>query len=146
VFDFGFVGGLTHVASVANGQIRIGDFSERFEVDLSYWTMKRYVESWARAIDVLEMQEVSCLVASITDPSSSNFCFCWSLYRSCNDVFVQQIVIFFDMLTRPFDPDAPWESIPPRVTVNEEGDRISEWKVTTAAISDFRRRLDVDPT
>src|SRR3712207_1134939 len=97
-------------ASSAAAKIEIGDFSETFPVDLSYWSAADYVSSWRAALAFLESarNSTSCLVSSITDPVQSNFFGCWPMYRVGEDVFVQNAVVFFDELDGPFDPEAPW--------------------------------------
>jgi CdiI N-terminal domain len=36
-----------------------------------------------------------------------------------------------------FDPAAPWESVRPRAVVNEEGQKIQEWRVSLADVREF---------
>ncbi|MBV6702721.1 hypothetical protein KV557_37440 [Kitasatospora aureofaciens] len=113
-------------------------------MDLSFWSVGDYRQSWARALQALDATEVcdSCLVTSITEPESSNFIFCWPLYRRGEDVFVQNSLIFLDELEIKFNPEEPWLSVGARQTVNEDGIRISEWKTS---ISEVRRFLQMDP-
>jgi len=123
------------------GRIAVGDFSEMFRMDLSFWGVNEYRRSWRRALQRLNSREVvdSCLVSSITDPSSSNFIFCWPLYRRGEEVFVQNSLIFLDELSEDFDVEEPWLSIGPHVTVNEDGDRISEWRTEILEVRKFMR-------
>ncbi|MFJ8932088.1 hypothetical protein ACIRLA_36515 [Streptomyces sp. NPDC102364] len=78
------------------------------------------------------------LVASITDPESSNFISCWPVYREGDLVYVQNSLIFLDELTEPFDPQAPWKSVEPRSEVDEGGNRISQWVTSAFAVRQFR--------
>jgi hypothetical protein len=136
------------VSETARGRITLGEFTEGFEADLTYWGVEDYRRSWLAALSVLETGPgaTSCLVSSITDPASSNFVFCWPLYRAGDDVFVQNALVFLDELTVPFDPARPWLSVQPRATVDEDGNRISEWRTEMAGIRRFRdlRSLSVD--
>jgi hypothetical protein len=50
---------------------------------------------------------------------------------------VQSSLIFLDDLPGMFDPARPWLSVPPRATVDEDGNRISEWRTDMAAIRQF---------
>ncbi|MFI9049632.1 hypothetical protein [Streptomyces sp. NPDC053427] len=124
------------------GRITVGEFSEEFRMNLSYWGVPDYRRQWICALERLEdgPSAVSCLVSSITDPEDSNFIFCWPLYRSGGTVFVQNAIIFLDELREKFDPENPWLSVDPRCTVDEDGNRISEW---STGIDEVRFFLDM---
>ncbi|WP_211289327.1 hypothetical protein [Luteimicrobium subarcticum] len=123
----------------ATGRITIGDFSEIFFMDLSYWGVDQYERSWRSALRHLLSGDgsISCLVSSITEPSTSNFVFTWPLYRLTEDVAVRNSILFLDELDSPFDAEQPWKSVRPRRVTDEDGDRISEWRVSIAAIREF---------
>ncbi|MET7714369.1 hypothetical protein [Streptomyces sp. NPDC005407] len=121
--------GAQGASSEAVGRITVGEFAETFRMDLSFWSVSDYRRSWKRALQVLADDEtaISCLISSITDPGNSNFVFCWPLYRSGEDVYVQNSVVFLDELEGGFDPEEPWHFVGPRCTIDDEGNRISEW-------------------
>jgi hypothetical protein len=123
------------------GRITVGDFSERFRAALCYWSASDYRASWRAASEVLETgpSATSCLVTSIIEPAMSNYVMCWPLYRDGDLVRVQNSLIFLDELGSPFAPAAPWLSVLPRETVNEDGWPISEWSVPLAAVREFFR-------
>jgi hypothetical protein len=50
---------------------------------------------------------------------------------------VQNRLLFLDQLPHDFDPAAPWDSVGPRRTVTEDGDQISEWRVSLDDIREF---------
>jgi hypothetical protein len=81
--------------------------------------------------------EVSCLLTSVPDPSSANFFIAWPFYRSGYKVYVHNQLIFASELDREFNPDAPWRHIGPRATVDEEGNRISEWRTSCTDVEEF---------
>ncbi|GLU45650.1 hypothetical protein [Nocardiopsis ansamitocini] len=130
---------LLHQEAGATGRIVVGDFIEIFYMDLSYWSVDDYKRSWRDSIQVIidEKEKDSCLVASITDPKVSNFIFCWPLYRRGQDVIVQNSIIFLDELEKDFNPFEPWSSVRSRLTVDEDGNSISEWRVRLSAVRDF---------
>lgn len=132
---------LAHLAdsSTALGRITVGGFSETFEMSLTYWNAEEYRASWRDALEMLVHRNnaISCLVSSITDPSASNFVFCWPLYRNGDDVFVQNAVVFLEGLTEPFDPARPWLSVLPHASVDEDGNRISEWLTDVSQVRGF---------
>ncbi|MFK4067338.1 hypothetical protein [Streptomyces sp. NPDC029674] len=123
----------------AVGRISVGEFSEHFPMDLSYWDVDDYRASWARALRVVDGRDeaTSCLVSSISDPATANFVFCWPVYRSGPDVRIQNSVVFLDELTEPFRPDEPWRSVGPRSTVDEDGNQVSEWQTDISAVRRF---------
>ncbi|MEV2251109.1 hypothetical protein AB0I94_11095 [Streptomyces sp. NPDC050147] len=123
----------------AVGRISVGDFEESFAMDLSYWSVTDYQESWMSALAVLDggTDSTSCLISSITDPANSNFVFCWPIYREGDDVYVQNSIIFLEELTGDFIPKEPWRSVEPRSTVDEDGNNISEWKTSMGAVREF---------
>ncbi|MEU3249920.1 hypothetical protein [Streptomyces sp. NPDC006997] len=123
----------------ATGRITVGDFAESFYMDLSYWSIEEYQRSWRDSLQVIfeGKERDSCLVASITNPEASNFIFCWPLYRRGEDVIIQNSIIFLDELERDFDPLEPWSSVRSRLTVDEDGNSISEWRTSVSAVREF---------
>ncbi|MGW0837338.1 hypothetical protein [Streptomyces prunicolor] len=128
------------LVSAGTGKIVVRDFTETFPMDLTFWGTEQYKESWASALRRLEEADVttSCLVSSITDPETANIIFCWPLYRFQDEIFVQNSLIILDELDGAFDPDNPWFSVGPREVVDEDGNRISEWRIDIAAVRKFR--------
>ncbi|MFB7282728.1 hypothetical protein ACFCZV_37110 [Streptomyces hydrogenans] len=125
--------------SGATGVITVGDFAESFYMDLSFWGIEDYRRSWRDSLRVaLERSESdSCLVTSLTDPMASEFIFCWPVYRRGEDVFVQNSILFLGELEREFSPLEPWSSVRSRVTSDEDGNVISEWRTTVSAVLEF---------
>lgn len=115
------------------------DFTEDFPMDLTYWSEDNYRDSWTAALHVLDegRTATTCLISSITDPTNSNFIFCWPLYRDGEDVYVQNSLIFLDELTDEFLPGEPWRSVEPRTTVDEDGNKISEWRTSMDEVRAF---------
>ena len=79
-------------------------------VPLGFWDESDYYRSWQQAFEVLsaDPRSTSCLMTSMTDPSSSNFLVCWPMYREDENVYIQNAIIFPDEIEEPFDPAAPW--------------------------------------
>ena len=132
-------------SSTALGRIAVGGFSETFEMSLAFWNAEEYRASWRDALEMLGRRDdaIACLVSSITDPSTSNFVFCWPLYRNGDDVFVQNAVIFLEDLTESFDPARPWLSVRPHTSVDEDGNRISEWLTDVSQVRSFLDQMEV---
>lgn len=123
----------------ATGRVTIGDFAESFYMDLSYWSLGEYERSWRDSLKVIfdRKERDSCLIASIARPEVSNFIFCWPVYRRGEDVLIQNSIIFLDELEGEFNPREPWSSVRSRLTVDEDGNSISEWRTNVSAVRDF---------
>jgi CdiI N-terminal domain len=139
-FSIGFTGFDEDDPLVALGELRLGEVHEYFQSVLGFWELGDYTKSWAIGLRrILAGASISCLATSVTDPATANFIETWPLYREGADVYVHNKYLFLDQLTSEFDPTAPWGSIGPRSVVNEDGQRISEWKVR---LDDIRYFLD----
>jgi len=137
-FSISFTGFDEDDPLVALGELQLGEVHEYFQSVLGFWGLDDYTQSWATGLRrILAGAPISCLATSVTDPSSANFVEVWPLYREGTDVYVQNRFLFLDQLTREFDPKAPWESMDPRSVVNEDGQAISEWKVSLTDIGEF---------
>jgi hypothetical protein len=131
-------------ATGALGRIRVGDLDEYFKVALGFWGKTDYCRSWRRAFEVLagSSPSVSCLITSMTNPETSNFIFCWPLYRDGERVYVRNSVIFLGELSEKFDPDNPWKVLPERHVFNEDGVKISEWITDISSLKGFFSAID----
>jgi hypothetical protein len=139
-FSIAFTGFDEQDPMVAIGKLRLRDHDEYFESVLGFWGADDYERSWSVGLRrVLAGETTSCLATSVTNPPTANFVEVWPLYREGNDVYVQNCLIFLDQLSHEFDADAPWESVSPRETVDEDGQVISEWKVNLTDIREFLR-------
>ncbi|MFC4496164.1 hypothetical protein ACFPA8_18730 [Streptomyces ovatisporus] len=129
--------------SQAVGRIKVGGFMETFLMELSFWSVNEYRRSWRRALTALEQAETttSCLISSITDPVHSNFISCWPMYREVDAVYVQNSIIFLDELDEAFDPQEPWRYVQPRCSVDEDGNRVSEWVTSMSRVRLFRESV-----
>lgn len=126
------------------GRITVGDFTESFHMALDFWSPRDYRASWKRALGRLLSADVidSCLIASVGDPETANFVTCWPLYRRKEKVYVQNSIIFLDQLEGGFDPDRPWEFIEARQSIDEDGNRVSEWETEISEVEEFLRTVD----
>ena len=141
-FDIGFTDCLESDTSsnttFRQGRIRIGHFSESFVSALTFWTDSQYLEHWHDAVRrVTYTGQDSCLITSIADPLRSEMLFWWPMYREGDQVIIQNGLLFFSELERSFDPTNPFETVPERVMLNEDGQRVLEWVVTVQDLEDF---------
>ena len=124
--------------TIIYGRIKIFDFNERFESDLSYWSKKKYQQHWNESIvRIINGEDASCLITSMRNPKTANFIFWWLLYRVGEDIFIQNQVLLFDHLKVSFNENNPYIHIEERETVTENGIPISEWKVSIRDLKEF---------
>jgi hypothetical protein len=78
----------------AVGRITLGEYSERFQAPLDFWSKDDYEEQWreGRARIVRGMNK-SCVVTSMYDPKTANFIECWAFYRVGESIVVQNQLI-----------------------------------------------------
>ncbi len=129
--------------SLILGRLRIGDFQERFEAELSYWSAQQYRESWyAAALALLAGDDKAAFFTSMADPAETTYIFWWPAYRSGDDVCLQHHMLFLRKLEPPFDLQDPFRHVRPHRTRNEDGDRISEWRTGIDDIRAFASLLE----
>jgi hypothetical protein len=122
----------------ALGEIIIGSFSENFQASISYWRIDRYKSQWKQALKrLIEGSSMTALITSMYDPQLANFIFWWVFYRVEETVYIQNHVLFMDDIEGTFNEKLIYDYIPKRETVNEDGDRISEWKTDLKSIKTF---------
>jgi hypothetical protein len=120
------------------GVIQIGSFQERFIASLMYWSADDYKRHWKQAIKrILHSSDVSCLITSMVNPITGNHIFWWPMYRMNGHVFIQNHILFFDQLQSQFDERNPFSSVTERQTIDEDGNRISEWSVQINELEEF---------
>lgn len=122
----------------AYGMLTIGAFQERFVVPLGFWEVAHYRKHWRDSLTrITESRLTSCLITAMYDPSKANFIHWWPLYPDADLVRIQNQLLFLRDLREPFDVRNPFRFIPPRETVSDEGEPISEWVVTLEEIMWF---------
>lgn len=120
------------------GRIIIGGFQEGFLASTAFWSERRYEDQWKEGlIRIIDGRETSCLLTSVAAPSEAAGVIWWILYREGERVFVQNGLLAFDEMDVMFDQDSPYEHVPPREQINEDGHRVSEWEIPLSAIRDF---------
>ncbi len=132
----------TDGAPVILGKIVIDNFRETFAPSLSFWTRDQYEMQWIRALEKLVAgEDRSALITDYVEPptevTSNSYLVWWPMYREGDTIFVQNHLLFFHQLSRPFSLDRFWESVPDRRIVGEEGQKVSEWVTTVQDIRDF---------
>lgn len=123
------------------GRIEIGERVEEFVASATLWTADEYRGQWRTAVNrVVTQRAPSALITSVDDPLRSTMLFWWPLYPENDHVHVQNAILFFDQLDRPFNLDRADQFIPPRETHDEDGAPISEWTTSVSALAQFLSR------
>ena len=113
------------------GEIVIGAFRERFA---AYWRQEENPSAieteWTTSLQQLIDGE-KLAVALRIDPRLA-----WVLYREGRKVYLQQQLLL-PTWEGSFASDGTIDSVPPRRTLTDEGESISEWCTTVDDIKDF---------
>ncbi|WP_216896914.1 hypothetical protein [Nocardia alni] len=123
---------------VSIGMMKLGADTEYFHAPTTYWSTDQYESSWNTALRrICDGAEVSCLVVAIEDPEAAAYIEVWPLYREDDTVHFQNHLIFMEQLDHKFNPNAPWDSVHSRETVNEDGNSVSEWTLPLQSVKNF---------
>lgn len=138
MFDISFLHTPPANHTVCHGRIQIGEFTEVFESPLDYWSKSEYESQWHSGVRrIVEERADSCIITSLTEPSSANFLFWWPIYLDGRHVVFQNQVLFLKQCESEFEANRPWLSLRPRQTMSEDGNRISEWRVHATLLEDW---------
>jgi hypothetical protein len=117
------------------GKIWIETYNETFISSLVTWDQAAYQHSWQLAMSrIIEGAEKSALITSYVEPHKSKYLIWWPLYRRDETIYVQNQMLFYDQLEKPFSLEQSWEFIKKRQTVNAEGNQVSEWTTNVSSL------------
>lgn len=117
------------------GEIVLDDERERFVSLIGFWSPRDYELQWRIGIRRLVREgQNSCLITSLHDPTEVDVINWWLLYPDGDVVHIQEALLLLAEHKINFSTSDPYASIPPRMTVDEDGNQISEW---TLRMSDF---------
>ena len=112
-------------------QIDINNFSERFQAPLTVWDVERYKQQWEDAIArILAGEAKNYLVAGLRDPWGSDFISLFALYREGDEIFIQNQIILCEGNEERIAKMDLLDLVEKRETHTEDGEEISEWKVS----------------
>jgi hypothetical protein len=128
------------------GTIRIGDFTESFEVPVDLWSVADYKRQWQEGIGrFLAGTAPSCLVTGMRDPEQGVLITIWPLYvehENNGAVVIQHKTLFFRDIRMRFTGRNFYDLVGPREFMTEDGDPISEWVIARSSLVDFLKELD----
>ncbi|MGB7282332.1 MAG: hypothetical protein WBE13_08735 [Candidatus Acidiferrum sp.] len=128
----------------ARGVLILGEAKEYFGSSLYEWTKKEYETQWRNSIKtLLHGNDRAALITEYVGPQDATHLEWWPLYVVADEVFIQNHLLFYDQLTEPFSTQNPFSFLPDRRTMNEEGEKISEWAVALPEVEEFARGLSL---
>ena len=123
------------------GHIRIEDYAETFIASLACWTPAQYEKHWREACQrLIDGRQDSAVICSYVESSLSEFLVWWPLYRDGQVVHVQNELLIYSQLSKPFSIEDPWSSIRERRIATDDGSAISEWDTSIQSIHELLER------
>jgi len=117
------------------GSITMGDFTEDLIIPTSRWSKEDYERQWAEALhSLMEKDEAStALITEIYPQGTAVYVNTWPIYRIGGDIYVQNRLIILDDYPE-FAPENLQDYVHERETISEDGDSLSEWKLSVGDI------------
>jgi hypothetical protein len=121
-------------------QITIGDFKESFIMPLDSWTSKEYKRQWQEGLERIKQEDTSCLITAVRTLEKRPRIELWILYKVGGMIFIQNHLlggkIFKERAVNlpAFDTKTCYLYIPPRETLTDEGEKLSEWSLSVDEI------------
>jgi len=127
----------------AGGVLVLGDANEHFTASLHQWSKEDYQRQWRHAVEVLlRGKDRAALITEYLGPEIATHLEWWPMYLVREKVFLQNHLLFYDQLPRPFSVKNAFSFLRDRHTTNEEGEIISEWSVSLSEVEAFARKAD----
>jgi contact-dependent growth inhibition (CDI) system CdiI-like immunity protein len=122
----------------APGMLVLGNWFEEILANLSVWSKADYEAHWVRELDALVKRTSKvALIVSYNDPRFSSNMEIWRVYREGEWAHFQNQIPDYGSFPQPFKIEELSQLISDRRVMNDEGDRISEWKVSVREIEYF---------
>lgn len=115
------------------GRIVIGDFFESFSLTLGPWSVSDYYKHWLATVQKALQGNDVCFVTdwNPTDHPEGISGMMWKLYWLDSDTCAMQNALLLNEIFDAQSPPDPLNITPnTRIVVNEDGDRISEWRTS----------------
>jgi len=124
------------------GTISLGLHRESFVADLSFWSRGQYEMQWLQALQtILSREDRTALITSMHDPANAKFIEWWPMWKEGSEIILHNQLLLLDSLGEPFDSSHPGRFIGDRISTNEEGQAISEWRIQVYAVREFLKLL-----
>ena len=128
----------------AVGLIRIGEFEENFVSTLYEWTKEQYESQWRNSLTrFVNGADRAVLITWYVNAKESSNLQWWALYRGeAGVVHVQNHLPWYSNLDREFAVAEASHFLQNRITLNEDGNALSEWNVPIDDVELFLRHLE----
>lgn len=132
-----------HPTQAASGVIRIDDFTERFEISLSTWSLREYFDQWDSAkIALMAGSDKTAFVTSYFGQGEAVLLW-WPVYRLKNFFAIQN-----HLLTHRAGVNIAKENllslVPDRELLTDENTPVSEWQCSIADMMTFAATRSID--
>lgn len=122
------------------GEIVLGDESEGFLSLVGFWSPRDYQQQWKAGVRrLVDERKSSCLITSLHDPQQAEILTWWLLYPVNDEVHVQNALLLLRETRPGFSTKDPYNSIPVRRELSEDGSQISEWVLPIQDFVEFLR-------
>lgn len=118
------------------GSIKGERLDDYFRASATFWNRDQYYESWLASFDDRARLNRFVMITSMYDPYKANFIEGWVFYVEGNSVFLQNHIFLLENYKKKnlFD----FNSMPgSRETVDEDGEKLSEWLLTLHEVEVF---------
>lgn len=130
------------ITPAASGLLVLGVGRETFLASLFQWRAQDYERQWAQAIAaLLKGKKKAALITTYGSPEVATHLEWWPMYLVGNTVYFQNQLLFYHQLPRRFSIESSFSFLGDRNTVNEEGKKISEWRVPLTEVEAFAESI-----
>lgn len=111
------------------------DFCENHSLAADFWNPAMYEQQWREGLARIKTEDTSCLILSMQNPRQAPLLHAWILYKIGNNIHIQDHLfagkLYTEIMSRHLIlPSNCYDFfIEPRLEVDEDGDKISEWIV-----------------
>ena len=126
----------------ARGVLVLGDSKEYFGSSLYQWKKKDYELQWRQAVKaLLDGKDRAALITTYCGPEVATHLEWWPMYVEGKTIVIQDQLLFYDQLIKPFSLQEAFSFLRDRRTANAEGNKISEWIIGFPEVEEFGRAL-----
>ncbi len=130
--------------AAAPGLLVIGNTFEGFLANLAVWNKEAYEAHWLLELKSLfEGKPKATLIVSYDDPNFSHNIEIWPVYREGDKVCLQNRLLFYERLPANFDLTEISSYLGDHRTLNQWGQKLSEWSVSIRDVEVFLHRCGV---
>jgi hypothetical protein len=118
------------------GRIIIENFSEKFVMPVTDWSLDEYKQQWENALKRINTYNFSCLVVTVQNLKDNPLIETWNIYKEEKKIYFQNSLLIEETVEHKkvpifkFNATNCYQFIDyPREQFTEEGEKISEWSM-----------------